>query len=153
LAEGAAFCGRCGSPVAAAPGVPPPPPPPLPPQQQAAEGMTPNVAALLSYILGFITGILFLVLEPYKNNRFVRFHAFQSIFFSVALMAFWILWNTIFFSLGFISGGFLWSILGLISTLIGLAAFLYWLFLMYKAYNNERYMIPVLGDLAAKQAG
>jgi uncharacterized membrane protein len=68
-------------------------------------------------------------------------------------MAFWIFWNMIFFSIGFFSGGFLWSILSLISTLIALGAFLYWLFLMYKAYNNERYMIPVLGDLAAKQAG
>ena len=54
-----------------------------------------NLAAALSYALGFITGILFLVLEPYKNNRFVRFHAIQSIIFSVACVAFSIVWSII----------------------------------------------------------
>ena len=52
--------------------------------------MSSNVAGLLCYILGFITGIIFLVIEPYKNDKFVRFHAFQSIFFNVALIVFWI---------------------------------------------------------------
>ncbi|NWG14159.1 MAG: DUF4870 domain-containing protein [Acidobacteria bacterium] len=111
-----------------------------------------NVAALLTYVLGFITGIIFLVLEPYKDDKFVRFHAFQSIFFSVALIAFWILWNGIFWTL-FMGGGFLWPILSLISLLVSLAAFLLWLFLMYKAYNKETYKIPFMGELAAKQAG
>ncbi len=115
--------------------------------------MAPNVAGLLAYILGFITGILFLVLEPYKNDRFVRFHAFQSIFFNVALIVFWILWSILSLILGVISFGFLGILMSLIAMLIFLAVFLFWLFLMYKAYNNERYMIPFIGEHALKQAG
>jgi uncharacterized membrane protein len=142
--EGVAFCGRCGAPLSAAPAVPPAP--------AAGAGMASNVAALLAYVFGFITGIVFLILQPYKNDRFVRFHAFQSIFFSVAVTVFWILWSNVFW-MTFLSIGPLWAVLSLISTLVSLAVFLYWLFLMYKAYNNERYMIPFLGELAAKQAG
>jgi uncharacterized membrane protein len=144
ITEGTAFCSRCGAPLAATHGTPPPVP--------GAAAMAPNVAALLSYVLGFITGILFLVLEPYKNDRFVRFHAFQSIFYSVVAIAFSILWSNLVW-VGFLSIGFLFSLFSLIGTLISLGFFLYWLFLMYKAYNGERYLIPVLGEFAAKQAG
>ena len=114
--------------------------------------MASNIAAVLTYVLGFITGIIFLILEPYKNDKFVRFHAYQSIFISVVFMVFWILWNGLFWSL-FMSVRFLWPILSLISTVVGLGGFLLWLFLMYKAYNNERFMLPIIGELAAKQAG
>ncbi len=152
VSEGTAFCSRCGAPISgAAPAAPPsynaPPPPPNAP---AAAGMAPNVAALLSYVLGFITGIIFLVLEPYKNDRFVRFHAFQSTFFSIALTIFWIVWSQLFWLIPF---GFLMTLFGLLGMLFQLAMFLFWLFLMYKAYNGERFMIPVIGDFAAKQAG
>ena len=88
IAENAVFCSVCGSPVSSAgrPAVPPPPPPPL--AGAASTGMTSNIAGALCYLLTFITGILFLVLEPYKRDRFVRFHAFQSIFFGVILVVF-----------------------------------------------------------------
>jgi uncharacterized membrane protein len=144
LAEGMTFCSKCGTPVASTPGVAQPP--------VAGGSMASNIAALLTYVLGFITGIIFLVLEPYKHDKFVRFHAFQSIFFSVVLTIFWIIWNGIFWSL-FMSVHFLWPILSLISMIVSLGAFLLWLFLMYKAYNNERFMIPIIGEFAAKQAG
>lgn len=145
--EGTTFCSRCGAPVAAAAqGAPLPPVPNAP----AGTAMAPNVAGLLSYVLGFITGIIFLVLEPYKNDRFVRFHAFQSIFFSVALTVFWIVWTNLFWLIPF---GFLMTLFGLIGMLVWLAVLGLWLFLMFKAYNGERFMIPVIGDLAAKQAG
>jgi uncharacterized membrane protein len=140
-----AFCSRCGAPVGSTPGTP---------TSAGAAAMAPNVAALLSYILGFISGILFLVLEPYKNDRFVRFHAFQSIFFSVTLIIFSMVWNIVL--LGFLFGsmfGFVSTLLYLISTLIWLGVFIYWLFLMFKAYNGERYLIPIIGELAARQAG
>ena len=104
VTEGTAFCGNCGTPVGSAPGVAPTP--------VAGKSLASNVAALLSYVLGFITGIIFLVLEPYKNDKFVRFHAFQSIFFSAALTVFWILWNGIFWTL-FLGVHFLWPILSL----------------------------------------
>ena len=115
--------------------------------------MASNVAGLLTYILGFITGIIFLVIEPYKNDKFVRFHAFQSIFFNVALVVFWIAYTILTSILGFVSLGILAVVMGLVGVLISLAILAYWIFLMYKAYNNELYKIPFIGDLAAKQAG
>ena len=57
-----------------------------------------------------------------------------------------------FLSIGFFSFGFLFAIFGLVSFVIWLAIFVFWLFLMYKAYNNETYMIPILGEWASKQA-
>jgi uncharacterized membrane protein len=119
----------------------------------AGTAMTSNVAGLLCYILGFITGIIFLVIEPYKNDKFVRFHAFQSIFFNVALIVFWIAYMIVASILGFVSLGLLAMVMGLVGLLISLAVLVYWIFLMYKAYNNEIYKIPFIGDLAAKQAG
>jgi len=73
------FCAKCGAPMGAA--VPPPGAAP----GVAAAGMTDNAASALCYVLGLITGILFLVLAPYNQNKTIRFHAFQSIFLSIAL--------------------------------------------------------------------
>jgi len=107
--------------------------------------MQENVASTLCYALGFITGILFLVLEPYNKNRNIRFHAFQSIFMSV----FFTILHYVFFFVGVASYGFLF----IISPLISLAYIGLWIFMMYKAYNNQRVMLPVIGDIALKQAG
>ena len=115
--------------------------------------MSSNVAGLLSYILGFITGIIFLVIEPYKNDKFVRFHAFQSIFLSIVWIAFRIVWGYIVMGMIWSPFSGLWALLGLVSMLISLAFFACVLLLMYKAYNNERFKLPIIGDLAAKQAG
>ena len=115
--------------------------------------MSSNVAGLLAYILGFISGIIFLVIEPYKNDKFVRFHAFQSIFFNVALIVFWIAYSIVASILGIVSLGFLAVVMCLVGLLISLAVLAYWIFLMYKAYDHELYKIPFIGDLAAKQAG
>ena len=115
--------------------------------------MSSNVAGLLTYILGFITGIIFLVIEPYKNDKFVRFHAFQSIFFNVALIVFWIAYMILVSILSFVTLGILAMLMGLVGFVIWLAILAYWIFLMYKAYNNQLYKIPFIGDLAAKQAG
>jgi uncharacterized membrane protein len=145
LAEGVIFCGSCGAPVGAAPGAAPP--------AAAGSTMASNVAGLLTYILGFITGIIFLVIDPYKDDKFVRFHAFQSIFFNVAIIAFWIAYTILSTILGIVSFGLLGIVMGLVGLVIALAILVYWIFLMYKAYNNERYMIPFIGPLAAKQAG
>jgi uncharacterized membrane protein len=115
--------------------------------------MSSNVAGFLAYILGFITGIIFLVIEPYKNDKFVRFHAFQSIFFNVALVVFWIAYNIVGSILGLVTLGFMAVLMGLVGLVISLAMLAYWIFLMYKAYNHELYKIPIIGDLAAKQTG
>jgi len=106
------------------------------------------MAAALSYLGAFVTGIIFLSIEPYKRNGFVRFHAFQSICFSIVVIVISIIWSN-FLIVGFLS----WGILALVWFFFRLAVFLYWIFLMYKAYNNERYMIPFVGEFALKQAG
>ena len=146
LAEGATFCGSCGAPSeVAAPGAPAP---------AAVPGaMASNVAGLLAYVLGFITGIIFLVLEPYNRDKFVRFHAFQSIFFNVAIIVFWIAYTIVSTVLGIVSFGILGIVMAILGLLIFLGILVYWVFLMYKAYNNEKYMIPYIGKLAAQQAG
>ena len=146
LAEGVSFCASCGTPVGSAAGGPTAPAVP-------GTAMSSNVAGLLCYILGFITGIIFLVIEPYKNDKFVRFHAFQSIFFNVALIVFWIAYSIVASILTFVSVGIFGLVMAGLGLLISLAVLAYWIFLMYKAYNNERYKIPFIGDLAAKQAG
>ena len=127
-----------------------PNPTPSAPPPAASSPMSSNVAGLLCYILGLITGIVFLVIEPYKNDKFVRFHAFQSIFFSiVCIVISWILGAVVIGML--FSGTLVFGIL--FARLIQLAIFAAWVFLMYKAYNNEQFKLPVIGDIAAKQAG
>ena len=112
--------------------------------------MTNNMAAALCYLLGLITGILFLVLEPYNKDRTIRFHAFQSIFFNVAIIALDIVVMILVGILVHIP--FLGFLSLLIWPIIGFGIFACWLFLMYKAYNNEKFKLPIIGDLAEKQA-
>jgi uncharacterized membrane protein len=146
LTEGVTFCGSCGAPSEAAP--------PGAAAPAAAPGaMAPNVAGLLAYVLGFITGIIFIVLEPYNRDKFVRFHAFQSIFFNVAIIVFWIAYTIVSTVLGIVSFGILGIVMAILGLLIFLGILVYWVFLMYKAYSNEKYMIPYIGKLAAQQAG
>jgi len=116
-------------------------------------GLTSNVAAALSYLLGFITGIIFLVIEPHNKDPFVRFNAFQSIFLSIAYLVFSMVWGVLFGMLLVVSLGFMFSLVALALRLVELGFFLLWLFLMYKAYKNERVLLPIIGPLAAKQAG
>lgn len=104
--------------------------------------MTDNVAATLCYVLGFISGIIFLVLEPYNKSKNVRFHAFQSIFLSVVWIAVWIV-------LGIILP---WSLYFTLSPIISLAFFILWLFLLWKTYQDQKVVLPVIGPLAEKQA-
>ncbi|HEV3278911.1 MAG TPA: hypothetical protein VG860_19090 [Terriglobia bacterium] len=115
--------------------------------------MSSNVAAALSYLLGFITGIIFLVIEPYRRDSFVRFHAFQSIFLSAGYVILSIVWGAVFGVMVVASFGFLWTVLAGVWVLVRIAFFVLWLFMMYKAYNNERYQLPFIGPIAAKQAG
>ena len=95
-------------------------------------GLSKNTAAALSYVLGFITGIVFLILE---KDKFVRFHAMQSIVVFVFLSALW--WTL----------GFTIILLPLVP-LVGIAGFVLWLFLIYKAWQGDEWEVPVLGKLA-----
>jgi uncharacterized membrane protein len=115
--------------------------------------MTDNVAGLLCYVLGLITGVLFLVIEPYNKNPFVRFHAFQSIFLSLAWFAFWIVFSIISAVVFAALPLSLWGLWHLVGMLVGLAVFAIWILLLIKAYQGARFKLPILGDLAEKQAG
>jgi uncharacterized membrane protein len=152
LADGASFCSACGTSqtAAATPTAAAAPAQAPAPTAQPAAGMESNLAGALAYILGFITGIIFLVKEPEKNDKFVRFHAFQSIFFSVACIGISIVFgilSAMMFSMG------LWSLWWGLLMVLRLAMFVGWLFLMFKAYNKEQFKLPIIGDMAAKQAG
>jgi uncharacterized membrane protein len=122
------------------------------PSAPTSAPMASNVAGLLCYVPVLITGIIMLLIEPYKNDKFVRFHAFQSIFFGVFCIAFWMLWSFVVVGLLFTGGVAGFGIFGMLFWLIRLAFFGLWIFLVYKAYNNEQFKLPVIGDLAAKQA-
>jgi uncharacterized membrane protein len=115
-------------------------------------GLTSNVAAALAYLGGFITGIIFLAIAPYNKDPFVRFHAFQSIFLSIFYIVFTLVWGAVFGMFLSAGMGFLSSLLGLSLSLVRFAFLLVWLFMMYKAYNNERYSLPVIGPLAGSKA-
>ena len=140
------FCAKCGAAAGEAAPQPNAPvyQPPRAPVVTSAP-MADNVASTLCYALGFITGILFLVLAPYNQNRTVRFHAFQSIFFSVG----WIILRwALFIVLGFMH--FLsWFLLG---GLIGLAGFALWIFMLVSTYQGKQIVLPIIGPLAQQQA-
>jgi uncharacterized membrane protein len=107
--------------------------------------MEDNVASALCYVLGFITGIVFLVMEPYSKKRAIRFHAFQSIFVCVAMIAVDIVLSMLLPVLP-------WSLYLLLGRLFGLACLVLWLFLIYSAYQGKAVALPVIGPLAQKQA-
>jgi uncharacterized membrane protein len=104
--------------------------------EKTSTGFDANVAAALSYLVGFVTGIIFLLAE--KDNRFVRFHAMQS----TLLFAGIVLVNIV-LKLVPILGG-----LVVIFVVVPLSAAL-WLLLMYKAYQGEEYKLPLVGQMAA----
>jgi uncharacterized membrane protein len=147
------FCPKCGAAIAggAGPAAPPPnvPNPSGAPYAAATPaGLTENVACALCYALGLITGILFLVLAPYNQNPKIRFHAFQSIFYSVFAIAL----GFVFGFMAILSGG--WTLFLLpIFWLIRIGLFVLWLVLIIKAYQNQKLVLPILGPLAQQQAG
>jgi uncharacterized membrane protein len=140
-----AFCAKCGSPAAVPAGTGAAP---------AGSGVTPvaaapmadNVASALCYLLGLITGIVFLVLAPYNQNRNVRFHAFQSIFLHVALIIVWIVITM------FLPILHLWLLLPILVPILSLAFFVLWLFMLLKTWQGQKVVLPIVGELAQKQA-
>ena len=111
-----------------------------------------NVASALCYLVGFITGIVFLVLEPYNRNRNVKFHAWQSIFLNVGMIALMIGLSILSIILGAISLGILTILMTVVMLVIYLGFFGLWLFLMWKAYNGQKLVLPIIGPLAESQA-
>jgi uncharacterized membrane protein len=148
------FCAKCGSPMPdpAQGGGGYAPPPPAGAVAPSAAGIEENVASALCYLAGWITGVIFLVLAPYNQNKNIRFHAFQSIFLNVAMIPLWFVFTILSIILRFIPvlGGLVMMLLWVV---FGFGFFFLWLFLMYKAYNKEKFVLPIIGPLAEKQAG
>jgi uncharacterized membrane protein len=156
LNAGSGFCAACGTAIAGQNVATPSGAAAAPAQSSASaqsSGMTNNVAACLSYLVGWITGLIFLVIEPYKNDKFVRFHAFQSIFLNVAVIAIWIGAMILSGILGVITHGFGLLIMGPLMMLVWLGVLATVVICMIKAYGNQTFKLPFIGDLAAKQAG
>ena len=120
------------------------------PVTSTAGGMSDNVAGMLAYVT-IIPAILFLVIEPYNKNRFVRFHAFQSIFLHVAAVVAWIAFIILSAVLAFIPIlGHLVALLLWLGLSIGLLVV--WVMLLMKANQGQMWKLPVIGDMAEKQA-
>lgn len=104
---------------------------------KASTGLEPNLAGLLCYVLGWISGLVFLILE--KDDKFVRFHAMQSVVTFGAL--------TVVFALVFI------PIIGWVfGWILGALGIVLWIILMIRAYLGEKYKMPIAGDFAEKHA-
>ena len=104
---------------------------------RTSSGLDPNVAAALAYAVGWVSGIVFLIFEP---NKFVRFHALQSAIAFGGLSLAWM----IALSLG--PPGWVLAVF----VLPPVSAVL-WLVLMYKAYQGERFKVPIAGDMAEQR--
>lgn len=127
---------------------PPQPPPPGVPPSISLPGLEENVAAALCYLVPVVTGVLFLFVEPYDRNKTIRFHAFQSIFFWIGILLADAAVDVVFG--GIFGGPNSYELLRLIWTLFRLAVLGLWLLLMYRAYNRERWVLPVVGEMAQK---
>jgi uncharacterized membrane protein len=114
--------------------------------EKATFGLDENVASAACYVLGWVSGIIFFLME--KDNKTVRFHAMQSILTFLPLtILIWVV-NAIFFG-AFMFG--MWGVWGLVITLIEIVLLILWLFLMIKAYQGEKFKVPVVGDIAENQ--
>ncbi len=123
---------------------------PSPASTPASGGMADNTAGMVAYIT-IIPAIIFLVMEPYNKNKFVRFHAFQNIFFAIAWTVLWIAVIVVGIVLNFI------PILGtilyfLLMFAVGIGGFVVWIMLLIRANKGEKWKLPVIGEMAEKQA-
>ncbi|MCI0354257.1 MAG: hypothetical protein L0099_04330 [Acidobacteria bacterium] len=129
MADNAAACPACGKAAAAGGGGAAP---------AASGGLADNMAGALAYVT-IIPAIIFLVMEPYNRNKFIRFHAFQCLFMAAAGIC-----------IGIIA---IIPILGWIVYIVGmLGLFVGWILCIVKAYGNEKFKLPIIGEFAEKQA-
>ena len=161
LGEGIAFCPKCGKPAgsaaAATPGAQPAgaapggavPPPATTPQAAAGSGLDENVAALLAYVLGWLTGLIFFLID---KRPYVRFHAMQSIitFGALHILQIVLITGGVFGGIlsgmggGFLMGGLSFLLYGVFSLVILVT----WVLCMVKAYQGQRFKLPVVGNIA-----
>jgi uncharacterized membrane protein len=139
--------GQASAGAAAQPAAQTPPPGQAyatPPATAAAAPLAENIAGMLAYFT-IIPAIVFLLIEPYNKNRFVRFHSFQCLFTAVALFAIHVALSIVGYALPLIVIP--------IYMLLGLAELALWILLVIKAYQHVMFKLPIVGDLAEKQAG
>lgn len=135
LADNVAFCPSCGTPQAA--GVAPA----MAPAAGTQSGLSENVAGLLCYVLGWVTGLIFYFID---KRPFVRFHAAQSIVVFGGLTIIRIV-----LSMLFVAGGAAGLSVGFgLLTLVSILGVVLWILLMIKAYQGEKFRIPLAADLA-----
>ena len=129
------FCPKCGANQSAAVS------PAVAGSAPSTEGLQENVAGLLSYALGWLTGIIFLLID---KRPFVKFHAAQSIVVFGGLMVIRIAFGFMHGMAGFIG----WGFFGMISLLLGLVTLVLWVLLMVKAYQHEMFKLPIAAPIA-----
>jgi uncharacterized membrane protein len=148
-AEAAKFCSKCGAKLGAAE-TPAPTEGAGKPESESTTGMSANTAGLLCYVAGWITGIVFVVLE--KKSKFVKFHAWQSIMVFGALTVVQIILSILgaiavaTFSLG------LWGFAHVLGIIVWVITVGLWIALMLLAYQGKMWKVPLAGDWAEKQA-
>jgi uncharacterized membrane protein len=136
----ATFCPKCGASQSAAVATSGAP-------AASTEGIAENVAGLLCYLVGWVTGIIFLLID---KRPFVKFHAAQSI---VVFGGLTVIRIALIF-MGSMTGGVLgWSFMGMISLIVGLLGLVLWVLLMIKAYQHELFKVPIAAPIAEGIAG
>jgi uncharacterized membrane protein len=143
MTEGTAFCGSCGTSMTSGAGA-------VAIAAAPSSGLAPNIAGMLAYFT-FIPAIIFLVMEPYNKDRFIRFHAFQSLFFNAAWIVLWV---------GMIFVGIALHVIPVLGILIhllidfvlGIGGIILWIILVVKAYGMQKFKLPVIGKMAEDQA-
>ena len=138
------FCGACGKPLETPAGGPAPAPPAGPSPASAGGEIADNLACTLAYIpgAGLIIAIIFLVVAPYNQKKRIRFDAWQSILVHAAWMV----------AVGIFNALLPWYTAYRLGQLLHLAMVILLVFLMWKAYQNEKVVLPLAGPFAGKQA-
>ncbi len=137
----ASFCPKCGASQTAVAS------PAVAPVASPTEGLQENVAGLLCYVLGWLTGLVFLLID---KRPFVRFHAVQSIGLNISVVVVYLAVAFSFVMLHFLHLGFLALA---IYPVLWLLVLIVWVFMMYKAYQHEKYSLPIIGNIAEGIAG
>ena len=121
-------------------------------EEEKTLDIDPNLAALIAYLFGWVTGLIIFLLEG--KNKFVRFHALQSIFLSIAVAIVFTALSIVTGILAIVPGlGIVFAFLGpLIMSVLGLGIFILWILLMVRAYQGDKLVLPIIGDLAEKNA-
>lgn len=132
------------------PETPAAPAPEAPKATKTGTGLEPNVAAMLAYLFGWLSGLIIFLIE--KEDKFVRFAAMQSIVLSLTMTVLWIVYSwvlgAIVVSTLFTGGGAIFAVVSLLAWVIGIGYLVVWIMLMVKAYQGQEWELPVVGKIA-----